>query len=578
MLQLLLPEQVASDDAEPDQDVEASRIEIAPPPPPPTVQELLESIRMGWRDKAGETAQLVRRLSQATVEQALEIGRRLLGIQKELKRKEYSAFLSVLGWASAKARKFINLATTFSDFDPSQLVGIELTTLLSLCTKRYAAVVEELREVEHITQQMVEDLIKDSRTPSQPKLEPISGWKRMPSGGGRYYNVLLHSEEVGLSIEHQASSESILPQRVIAEAVALRAQRQEGAVQVSDYRLAQLEELQDVVDNARTLERDIRQLQLELSKRDLLIASRDRLIADLEAKITAAVVPLEVQSGGEPRDTLTVAASEPDELEELQQAIASNTALSAIAPDNTTQSAPTIPALDSKEPQPPSDEKELESPCQSLEIALKCDHLVEQQSALVLSPGDLVEINVTRPNGDKTWNELRGYIQKLSAATGKAAVLLQGDYRSKQFFLDELKLVEPVSEKLESADKVEVEEPSQVVEQALDVAETCDAESESDAIALASATVSRFAAPDLSPSQKANQKPKSNRKLQPVEILTTAGEWVSGFFVHNCIAVTNLVTAERQFTLFDAAGEMYQFFGQIRPVGKKRVLLGEPFM
>lgn len=57
-----------------------------------------------------------------------------------------------------------------------------------------------------------------------------------------------------------------------------------------------------------------------------------------------------------------------------------------------------------------------------------------------------------------------------------------------------------------------------------------------------------------------------NRQLQPIQILNKAGEWVGGYFVHLCIAVTNLAGQERQFTLFDANGETYVFFGQIRPL------------
>lgn len=70
-----------------------------------------------------------------------------------------------------------------------------------------------------------------------------------------------------------------------------------------------------------------------------------------------------------------------------------------------------------------------------------------------------------------------------------------------------------------------------------------------------------------SPSKPPIAKPKqpSNRRLQPVEILTSAGEWIAGYFVHNCIAVANLVGQERHFTLFNADGEMCRFLGQIRP-------------
>jgi len=63
----------------------------------------------------------------------------------------------------------------------------------------------------------------------------------------------------------------------------------------------------------------------------------------------------------------------------------------------------------------------------------------------------------------------------------------------------------------------------------------------------------------------AQQKQPTNRRLQPVEILTSAGEWVAGYFVHSCIAVANLIEQERRYTLFDALGQSYRFLGQIRP-------------
>lgn len=83
--------------------------------------------------------------------------------------------------------------------------------------------------------------------------------------------------------------------------------------------------------------------------------------------------------------------------------------------------------------------------------------------------------------------------------------------------------------------------------------------------AAASAAVPLPTKPSPSNPPIALQKPPSNRRLQPVEILTSAGEWIAGYFVHSCIAVANLVGQERQFTLFNADGEMYCFWGQIRP-------------
>jgi len=66
-----------------------------------------------------------------------------------------------------------------------------------------------------------------------------------------------------------------------------------------------------------------------------------------------------------------------------------------------------------------------------------------------------------------------------------------------------------------------------------------------------------------SPKQQLQAKPK--QQWQPVEILTSAGEWVSGYFVHCCIAVANLTGLEQRFQLFDVLGAAYIFFGQIRP-------------
>ena len=62
------------------------------------------------------------------------------------------------------------------------------------------------------------------------------------------------------------------------------------------------------------------------------------------------------------------------------------------------------------------------------------------------------------------------------------------------------------------------------------------------------------------------QKQPNHRRLQPVEILTSAGDWVAGYFVHQCIAIANVVGLEQKFTLFDVDGGAYTFLGQVRPL------------
>ncbi len=290
MVQLLSPERVANASTDPAQYVEASAPALAPVPTTPA-PDLLQGIRIGWRDLACGTVQSIRSLSQATVEQALEIGLILLRMQKDLKRKEYSTFLSVLGWASTKARKFINLAKTFAGFELKQLIGIDITTLLSLCDKRYAGVVAQLREVDEITNELVEHLVKDNRKSSQAKQERLTGWKANRSGGGRRYEVVLHSE-VGLSIEQQAAEENILPQRVIEEAIALRAIHK-SSVKPTEYRAdTQPEEQQATVVEALELETDDaapgQELDLiELKAEDEVDSKPSSLVADGSDQLTS---------------------------------------------------------------------------------------------------------------------------------------------------------------------------------------------------------------------------------------------------------------------------------------------------
>lgn len=87
----------------------------------------------------------------------------------------------------------------------------------------------------------------------------------------------------------------------------------------------------------------------------------------------------------------------------------------------------------------------------------------------------------------------------------------------------------------------------------------------SDEESLSSAAVELPTEPEPTTPPSPIVKQASHSKFQPVEILTKAGEWVAGYFVHSCIAVANLVGIERHFTLFDTLGQTYVYRGQIRP-------------
>jgi hypothetical protein len=61
-----------------------------------------------------------------------------------------------------------------------------------------------------------------------------------------------------------------------------------------------------------------------------------------------------------------------------------------------------------------------------------------------------------------------------------------------------------------------------------------------------------------------SQQEAFTKKYQPVEVLNSEGEWVSGYWVHKCLEVANLEGIERKYALYDESGAKYAFWGEIR--------------
>ncbi|NJO94504.1 MAG: hypothetical protein HC820_09575 [Hydrococcus sp. RM1_1_31] len=61
-----------------------------------------------------------------------------------------------------------------------------------------------------------------------------------------------------------------------------------------------------------------------------------------------------------------------------------------------------------------------------------------------------------------------------------------------------------------------------------------------------------------------SQQEAFNQKYQPVEVLNSDGEWISGYFVHKYLVVANLEGIERKYALYDESGSLYTFWGEIR--------------
>jgi hypothetical protein len=213
-----------------------------------------------------------------------------------LNRKEFSAFVKgLLQWVGDEARKYLDIARVFEGFDFSQLVCLEPFTILKLRSKRYAPVVASLREQAVITPKIVQDLISELRSKqSRKKLDnTTSGWRQCRSGGGRYYNILLHDEETGLLIEQQAETEGVLPQRVIKEVIALRSQQKSASLQSTEHFTAQPAEFQTIVEQARSLNTENQKLMRQLQERERTIAELEVRLA--EAASTTNAIPSEIK-------------------------------------------------------------------------------------------------------------------------------------------------------------------------------------------------------------------------------------------------------------------------------------------
>lgn len=216
-------DEVSVASAELTQYLEQQAFQVAP--------ESSQEVQSDLQSVVNEAANNFLDISQMLVEQAFRMGQTLLQMKTDLKRQEYKIFLAQIGWSSTKANKYAKLAQVFDGFVIEQVRRLELNTLFTLCQKTFEAVVQKLRSLSQITQTEIEQTMKEARPPRAPRQEPTSGWKQMPSGGGRYYNLLLHDEETGVSIENQAQAEGLTQQHIVKEAVTLRANTKEQKAQ-----------------------------------------------------------------------------------------------------------------------------------------------------------------------------------------------------------------------------------------------------------------------------------------------------------------------------------------------------------
>ena len=262
-------DEVKSAESEVDRQNTSGGTELTPKPP--------KGFRPGYGEHAAQIANQIREFAATGVGAVWQIAAHVAEMRSRLNRSEWRVFVaSLLEWAGSQASKYLDIARTFQGFDFSALSGLEPFTLLKLRTKKYAPVVERLREEAVITPLLVQELIKEL-LPKQPRKKN----QKVNSGDvalERHANALdgtFYWTLKGINLSDRVGSwlEAKLEYQTLGQILAQAAEMPPP----SDIS-SQLEELQKVVENERILDAENRRLLDELQK-------RDRRIAELEAKL-----------------------------------------------------------------------------------------------------------------------------------------------------------------------------------------------------------------------------------------------------------------------------------------------------
>ncbi len=455
-------EQQVEDFAPPDDEQELKPVEeeeIAHDPAECVKQTIPPSIfkkfRRGYGEHAAEIASQIKQLVVTSAEGILRKARLVFDMKLRLNRKEWGVWLrEVLGWFGNEATQYLQIAKAFCDFEPAVFSTLEPFVILKLRTKRYAPVLVRLHEELAITSQLIQNFIKEVIPKQSRKKKTAANYgdavmMQHPSAedGTSYFTLNANlGEKAGSWLQQKLENYTV--GQVLAHAAEWEQKVESGnhtarsGIEAEvEYRIRNRFEIREFA-----LKREIADLKAQLFQ-----SATNSL--GLVEKPPATTVSQETQASKPtdeiPATTVSDDAVAPEPVESTGLERSSNEV--ALAPEQASEYKydPTEASDDYLEPI-------------SSDAGLQRKENVAQNLGAehnVLKEGDLVKINAT---SDRTWNGLSGYVQKVVTATGKAVVLLQGDYRSKHFGLDSLKLVQEYGANL--SDALQTSEPESVQE------------------------------------------------------------------------------------------------------------------
>lgn len=166
--------------------------------------------------------------NRARVALALADGK-LYALQKRQLGKRFTTWLKNNGLVRKIASMYVRLYQFYQYFSLEQIGLVDVKTLVSLTAPRYKLLLGKLKYYQQWTQALVENLMQQEQhkqkvlksDQSDRTLDDDSGWRRMPSGGRRYYSLNLHDESTAIAIERYAKSENVRREQIIKAAITI---------------------------------------------------------------------------------------------------------------------------------------------------------------------------------------------------------------------------------------------------------------------------------------------------------------------------------------------------------------------
>ena len=159
--------------------------------------ETLKKFRRGYGEEAAEVATQLKGIVVTSAAGVLRQANLLSKLKERLNRKEWGIWQKeVLGWFGKEVAPYLQIAKTFSKFNPAVFRKVEPFTLLKIRTKRYAPLVERLREELVVTSELIQNLISEviptpsKRKKAAPNYDEAVLKQRLNSEDGTFYFTL----------------------------------------------------------------------------------------------------------------------------------------------------------------------------------------------------------------------------------------------------------------------------------------------------------------------------------------------------------------------------------------------------